>query len=89
MPWRDELKKDHEERIRETLWRSRSTIESPQGPTVTVAGTEYLNFCSNDYLGLANHPQLISAAVDAIERCGTGSGASHLVCGHFDEHQQL
>jgi 8-amino-7-oxononanoate synthase len=89
MPWREQLKIEHEARAREKLWRTRSTMEGPQGRVVTVAGKDYLNFCSNDYLGLANCPQMVSAAVDSIQKYGTGSGASHLVCGHFDEHALL
>lgn len=89
MPWRDELKTQHAQRVATDLWRSRSTLESPQGRVVTVSGTEFLNFCSNDYLGLANDPRLAASACQAIRQRGTGSGASHLVCGHFDQHASL
>jgi len=89
MPWRDDLESQHRDRQIESMWRQRSTVESPQGAQVSVDGQTYLNFCSNDYLGLANHPKLAAAAIGAIEKRGTGSGASHLVCGHFDEHHQL
>jgi len=89
MPWRDELSSDHEERKREQLWRQRSAITSPQGVEVSVDGKQFLNFCSNDYLGLAHHPDVIAAAVSATQQRGTGSGASHLICGHSDEHHQL
>lgn len=56
---------------------------------MVVEGESYLSFCSNDYLGLANHPELRAAMVDAAQQWGVGSGASHLVCGHSDEHHQL
>ncbi len=56
---------------------------------MVVEGERYLNFCSNDYLGLASHPELRTAMVDAAQQWGVGSGASHLVCGHSDEHHQL
>jgi len=48
-----------------------------------------LNFSSNDYLGLANHPELIEAAKQSLEQWGVGSGASHLVCGHLEPHHKL
>ena len=52
-------------------------------------GKPYLSFCSNDYLGLAGHPRLIAALQAGAQRYGAGSGASHLVSGHFAVHQQL
>ena len=52
-------------------------------------GREYLAFCSNDYLGLANHPQIVEAAVDAARRHGVGEGASHLLSGHSVIHERL
>ena len=48
-----------------------------------------INFCSNDYLGLANHPEVVRAFVEAAEKYGVGSGASHLVTGHGVEHHAL
>ena len=89
MPWRHQLESEHADRKRNQLWRDRVVIESPQSRLVTVGNQQLLNFCSNDYLGLANHPRLKSAAERAIRDHGTGSGASHLVCGHFDLHHRL
>lgn len=54
-----------------------------------VDGRSLVNFCSNDYLGLANHPELVSAAQAATQAYGFGGGASHLVCGHSHEHHAL
>ena len=71
------------------LWRQHRTLNSPQGVNVNVDGRLLLAFCSNDYLGLANHHDLKHAAVDAINASGLGSGASHLVIGHHREHQLL
>ena len=71
------------------LYRRRRQIESAQGPEVVVDGKRYLGFCSNDYLGLANHPELIKAMKSAADTYGVGSGASHLVTGHSRLHQQL
>ena len=71
------------------LLRSPVTIDGPQGPRVRVDGTEYLCFCSNNYLGLADHPALIEAAKAALDRFGAGSGASRLVSGTMTPHHEL
>jgi 8-amino-7-oxononanoate synthase len=71
--------------------RRRRTVEAraPGGVRVTVAGRECLSFCSNDYLGLADHPRIVAAFCEAARRWGVGSGASHLVSGHDAEHHAL
>jgi 8-amino-7-oxononanoate synthase len=71
------------------LYRRRQTLESAQGPRVRVDGRELLNFCSNDYLGLAAHPAVIDSLQRAAAQYGVGSGASHLVCGHSAPHRAL
>ncbi|MCG3150549.1 MAG: 8-amino-7-oxononanoate synthase [Verrucomicrobiae bacterium] len=71
------------------LYRQLRDVDSPQGPRVTIAGRELLNFSSNDYLGLANDPILKHAAVAAIERWGVGAGASRLVCGNLAPYREL
>lgn len=71
------------------LYRHRRLLASAQGPEVTVDGQRCLAFCSNDYLGLANHPAIKQALVEGAERFGVGGGASHLVIGHSSAHQQL
>jgi 8-amino-7-oxononanoate synthase len=71
------------------LRRSRRVLETPQGACVTVDGREYVAFCSNDYLGLAAHPELVEAARAGAARYGVGAGASHLVLGHFSAHHEL
>ena len=71
------------------LYRQRPLLESPQGPQVRVDGRELLAFCSNDYLGLANHPEVIQAMRDGAAQWGVGGGASHLVIGHSTPHHQL
>jgi 8-amino-7-oxononanoate synthase len=71
------------------LKRVRRVLESPQGARVTVDGRDYVAFCSNDYLGLAAHPQLIAAAREGAARHGVGAGASHLVTGHSTAHREL
>ncbi|MEM1110782.1 MAG: 8-amino-7-oxononanoate synthase [Pseudomonadota bacterium] len=76
-------------RHQDLLYRQRLTVEGPQGPEVTVGGETLLNFCSNDYLGLAAHPKLAEALREGARRYGVGSGASHLVCGHGVAHHAL
>jgi 8-amino-7-oxononanoate synthase len=71
------------------LYRQRLILESAQGPLVQVGGRQYLNFCSNDYLGLAAHPRVIARFRSAVAEYGVGSGASHLVCGHSTPHHAL
>jgi len=71
------------------LYRQRRLLQSAQGAEVVVDGKPCLNFCSNDYLGLANHPDVVAAFTAAANDFGVGSGASHLVCGHSSLHHQL
>lgn len=71
------------------LYRERRTLASAQGARVQVGNQQLHNFCSNDYLGLANHPALVGALTQAATHYGVGSGASHLVCGHSAEHEAL
>lgn len=77
------------ERRAADLYRQRPLLQSPQGPEVVVDGQRLLAFCSNDYLGLANHPEVIAAWQAGAERWGVGGGASHLVIGHSTPHHQV
>lgn len=77
------------ERRAANLYRSRRVLQSPQTPQVVVDGKQYTAFCSNDYLGLANHPDVVAAFQSAANSFGVGSGASHLVAGHSSEHHAL
>lgn len=69
--------------------RSVQTLEGAAGPVVQRQGQALVNFASNDYLGLANHPQLVAAAIAAIETYGSGSTGSPLLTGHRPLHRQL
>ena len=78
------------DRIRQVgLYRTTRTFDSPQGNVLRWQGVEKLNFCSNDYLGLANHPALRLAVNHALDHYGLGSGASQLVCGRSSAHVSL
>ena len=71
------------------LRRKRRVLDSPQRAHVTVDGRDYLAFSSNDYLGLAAHPDLVRAACEGAHAFGVGAGASHLVLGHTRPHHDL
>lgn len=71
------------------LYRTLRTIEGAQGPRVKINGKEVILLCSNNYLGLADHPRLKEAAIKAIEKYGAGSGASRLVSGTMELHKEL
>lgn len=86
-PW--ELEAALVQRREQQLYRERLTLEGPAGPEARVDGRHCLNFCSNDYLGLASDKRVIAAARRAVSDYGVGSGASHLVCGHSVCHQKL
>ena len=78
-------------RIREQkgLRRTRQIIDSPQASHITIDGRDYLAFSSNDYLGLANHPELIASVCDGARLYGVGAGAAHLINGHSAAHHDL
>lgn len=71
------------------LMRQRRLLDSPQAEHIVANNQAYLSFCSNDYLGLANHPALISAMQQAAGDSGVGSGASNLITGHHRYHDDL
>jgi 8-amino-7-oxononanoate synthase len=75
------------------LYRTRRVVEAFADPDSSVAviveGERRVNFCANDYLGLSRHPQVRAAFIEAAQRFGVGSGASHLVTGHSREHHAL
>src|SRR5882762_3601633 len=73
----------------EGLYRELRRVDSPQSPRIEIDGCSLLNFSSNDYLGLANHPALKRAAIQATERYGAGAGASRLICGSLAPHHEL
>jgi 8-amino-7-oxononanoate synthase len=73
----------------QALRRVRRVVSGAQGPRLRLDGRDYLAFCSNDYLGLANHPALIEAVQRGAREYGVGAGASHLISGHSEVHEEL
>ena len=73
----------------EGLWKTEREITSPQGSHVTVGGRQVINLCANNYLGLADHPDLIRAAQLALDEHGYGMASVRFICGTQDLHRQL
>ncbi len=87
--WQQDWHAQLAERAAQQRMRHVRVLDSAAGVNVVVDGNPYRSFISNDYLGLANHPQLKKTLCDAAEKYGSGSGASHLLGGHSRAHQQL
>ncbi|WKJ88842.1 8-amino-7-oxononanoate synthase [Methylomonas montana] len=73
----------------DNLYRRRRVVDGPQGIILNVDDRELINFCSNDYLGLASHPEVAAAFKSGVNRYGVGSGSAHLICGHSAAHHAL
>ncbi len=73
----------------EQRYRRREVLDGPQGVEARIGGETLLTFCSNDYLGLANHPAVAAAFKAGVDRYGVGAGASHLLGGHSAAHHAL
>ncbi len=83
------LQRELEQRKVDGLLRQRRLLDSPQAEHIVANQQPYLSFCSNDYLGLANHPELIATMQKAAGDSGVGSGASGLITGHHRYHDDL
>ena len=84
-----QLAAELQQRREQHLYRVRRIVSSKQGPELIVDGQPCLSFCSNDYLGLASHSDVIQALQQGAAEYGVGSGASHLVSGHSLAHHAL
>ena len=84
-----ELERELAQRRDHGLARTRRIVDSAQGARLSIDGRALLAFASNDYLGLANAPEVATAARDAIAHWGVGAGASHLIVGHAQPHAAL
>src|SRR6185436_8261947 len=88
-PFHDDLSRRLKAIRADGLYRELREIESAQGTHVIAAGKRLLDFSSNDYLGLANHPSVKTAAQAAVQEYGAGSGSARLICGSLKIHQEL
>jgi len=84
-----DLHAELQQRQSDGLYRSRRIIDSAQGTEIIIGGNKLLSFCSNDYLGLANHPDIKQAMKNGLDHYGTGSGSAHLINGHSRAHHAL
>ncbi|MBT5031843.1 MAG: aminotransferase class I/II-fold pyridoxal phosphate-dependent enzyme, partial [Proteobacteria bacterium] len=89
MNWSNWLAEQRAVRLNNNLHRNRLTYAGRQGVDYTNNNEALVNFSSNDYLGLAGHPELAECLAESAKLHGVGSGASHMVCGHHELHQQL
>ena len=89
MSFNDKLNQRLQTLQQQQLYRTRRLIESAQDTVLMSHGKSLINFCSNDYLGLANHPDMKQAFKNAVDQYGVGSGASQLISGHQTPHHQL
>lgn len=89
LSWSTWLAEEKAQRLAQSLWRQKQPLDSAQSTRVLLQGQWLHNFCSNDYLGLANDDELKHYAQQAITRDGVGAGSAALVCGHHREHQAL
>jgi len=90
----DTLKPILDEQLKEIktagLWKEEWAIQSPQGAEITVlGGRKVINFCANNYLGLADHPKVVEAAKKSMEKYGFGTASVRFICGTFDVHGEL
>ena len=87
--WLDDLPAALQTRERESLYRRRHVLTSAQSSNICIDDQRVVNFSSNDYLGLANHPAVVAAFTESAKTYGVGAGSAHLVVGHMQPHQQL
>src|ERR1700730_5456045 len=71
------------------LYKRERQLQGKQGSAIRVGGAEVINFCANNYLGLANHPAIVEAAAEGLKKYGYGLSSVRFICGTQDLHQQL
>src|SRR5262245_23136606 len=86
---RDILRPQLDELRSQGLYKRERRIDGPQGASIQVGGLEVINFCANNYLGLANHPAILEAAVNGLQQRGYGMASVRFICGTQDAHQRL
>lgn len=83
------LREEQDQLKSQGLFMPIHTLEGSQEPRTIINGKEVINIASNNYLGLANHPKLKKAAIQAIEKYGVGAGAARIICGNMPLHEEL
>ncbi|MEU6050448.1 glycine C-acetyltransferase [Streptomyces xanthochromogenes] len=86
---RDDIQKTLDEIKEAGLFKPERVISTPQSASVSVPSGDVLNFCANNYLGLADHPEVVAAAKDALDRWGYGMASVRFICGTQDVHKEL
>src|SRR4051812_38993085 len=86
---RDHLRTQIDDLKGKGLFKRERQLQSPQGAAVRVGGREVINFCANNYLGLANHPAVVAAARAGLDRFGNGMASVRFICGTQEIHKQL
>src|SRR3954468_12911287 len=86
---REQLRAQLEDVKAKGLYKRERQLQGPQGAAIRVGGREVINFCANNYLGLANHPAIVEAAHEGLRRYGYGMASVRFICGTQDLHRQL
>jgi glycine C-acetyltransferase len=86
---RDQLRAQLDDLKANGLFKRERQLQGPQGSAIRVAGREVINFCANNYLGLANHPDIVAAAMDGLKKYGYGMASVRFICGTQDIHKQF
>src|SRR5580693_8332941 len=71
------------------LYKRERQLQGPQGSAIRVADRDVVNFCANNYLGLANHPDIVAAAMDGLRKFGSGMASVRFICGTQEIHKQF
>src|SRR2546422_11583299 len=86
---RDLLRTGLDELETQGLFKKERQLQGPQGSAIRVGGREVINFCANNYLGLANHPGIVAAAHEGLDTFGYGLSSVRFICGTQELHKQL
>src|SRR5881227_826576 len=86
---REQLRGQLDELRAKGLYKRERLLQGPQGSAIRVAGQEVINFCANNYLGLANHPAVVEAAHEGLRRYGYGLSSVRFICGTQELHREL
>src|ERR687893_944890 len=86
---KDQLTEDLAQLRAEGLYKAEAVITTPQAAEIGVGGTSVLNLCANNYLGLADHPAMVAAAQEALDRWGFGMASVRFICGTTEIHLEL